>query len=670
MHSVNLQFPIAHPVTLFAIVLLVILLVPLAVRPLRIPSLVALILAGTALGPNGFHILNRDASIVLFGTVGLLYIMFLAGLEIDLNDFKKNRTKSIVFGAYTFFIPMTIGTMVSYYFLKFPLTSSILLASMFASHTLLAYPILGRLGITKSSCVNITVGGTMITDTAALLVLAVVAGGVKGELNGEFWIRLSVSFAIFAAIVIVGFPFVGRWFFKRIDDGVSQYMFVLSMVFLAAFLAELSGVEAIIGAFLGGLGLNRLIPHTSPLMNRIEFVGNAIFIPFFLLSVGMLVDFRVFFAGKEALIVAATMTVVATLCKWLAAFASQKTFGFTNVERQVMFGLSNAQAAATLAAVLVGYDLGLLNENVLNGTIVMILFTCLISTFVVENSGRLLALAEAEKLVDTSDVDDRILVPISNPETIESLIDMAVMMKAPQATQPILALSVVPDDEQAEARIVSSRRMLEKAIKYASSSGNQVEIVARVDLNISNGIMRAATELQATEILIGWNPQRSKQDLFFGSVYDKLLKESRQTLLVSHTLQPLNTFRRLILALPPLAEKEPGFLHWLKTVKHLTKQTGATLVVFACAQSKESFDTAAGNTSPKIDYEFRIFEDWDDFLILSRELQKDDLFIVVSARPGTVSFSKIHSSIPKFLTKYYSKDSFLLIFPEIVSLKA
>ncbi|HRF38820.1 MAG TPA: cation:proton antiporter, partial [Saprospiraceae bacterium] len=194
--------------------------------------------AGAIIGPNGLNLMLRDSSIVLFGTVGLLYIMFLAGLEIDLAEFKKNSFKSFTFGMYTFLIPMSIGTAVGLYVLNFSMLSSVLLASMFASHTLIAYPIISKLGVSKNRAVNVAIGGTMITDTLALLVLAIIVGMTQGEVNAAFWTRLSVSVLLFGLAVMFLFPILGRWFFKRYEDSISQYIFVLGMVFLSAFLAE------------------------------------------------------------------------------------------------------------------------------------------------------------------------------------------------------------------------------------------------------------------------------------------------------------------------------------------------------------------------------------------------------------------------------------------------
>ncbi len=434
--------PLTNPVLKFLLILVIILFAPIILNKIKIPHLLGLIIAGAVIGPNGINLMERDSSIILSGTAGLLYIMFLAGLEIDLGDFKKNSKKSLVFGLYTFIIPMTLGIFAGLYLLEFSLPTSVLLASMFASHTLIAYPLISKMGVAKNKAVNITVGGTLITDTLALLVLAVIVGMNTGEVNTEFWVGLSISILLFGLIVMLLFPIIGRWFFKRFDDNVSQYIFVLVMVYLGAVLAEMAGIEAIIGAFLAGLALNRLIPHTSPLMNRIEFVGNAIFIPFFLIGVGMLIDYRAFFKDLETIKVASVMIVVATTAKFLAAWITQKTFKFSTDQRRLIFGLSNAQAAATLAAVLVGYNIilgktetgepiRLLNESVLNGTILMILFTCTIASFVAQKGAKNIALLETSD-TETEDEEnqEKILIPINNIETTDELVNLGVTIKS------------------------------------------------------------------------------------------------------------------------------------------------------------------------------------------------------------------------------------------------
>ena len=427
------QTPFSNSVLIFSLILFIILLAPIILNRFKIPGIIGLILSGMVIGPYGLFLIQKNSAVDLFSTIGLLYIMFIAGLELDMNEFNKHKYKSLIFGFFTFLFPIVIGFPVCYYLLDYSFNTSLLIASMFATHTLIAYPIVNRLGIAKNHAVAITVGGTILTDTAVLLILAIISGTASGEATSELWIRLSISIICFAAIVYFLIPRVASWFFRRLEDEKNaHFIFVLLVVFLTAFIAEIAGLEPIIGAFAAGLTLNRLIPHTSSLMNRIEFVGNSLFIPFFLISVGMLIDFRVLTNGPQALIVAFTLTVVALLGKWLAAQLSGRIFKYSKEQRSLIFGLSSAHAAATLAVILVGYNLGIINDHVLNGTIVLILITCVVASFITEKAGKEIVLHmdnEPEQVVLNS---QRVLVPIANPQTMEKLIDFSMVIKKSQ----------------------------------------------------------------------------------------------------------------------------------------------------------------------------------------------------------------------------------------------
>ena len=521
LSNIDFTLPLADPVLKFLLILLIILAAPLLLNKLRIPHLLGLIIAGAIIGPNGFNLVLRDSSIILSGTAGLLYIMFLAGLEIDMGDFKKNSGKSLVFGMYTFLIPMILGTVVGLWVLDFSMETSVLLASMFASHTLIAYPIISKLGISKNNAVSITVGGTMITDTLALLVLTIIVGMATGNADNAFWIRLGVSIVIFALIVLLVFPFIGRWFFKRVHDNISQYIFVLSMVFFGAFLAQLAGMEAIIGSFLAGLALNRLIPQSSPLMNRVEFVGNAIFIPFFLLSVGMLIDYRAFFTSFETIKVGMVMIIVATAAKYAAAWLTQKTFRLSVDQRSVIFGLSNAQAAATLAAVMVGYNvilgtdangapIRLLNESVLNGTILMILVTCAIASFSAQKGAHNIAMKESgEETEDKDTKDEHILIPVSNEETVEELVNLSLAIKSKTNTSGLYALKVIDNQNSDDKTLKSSKRVLQTAVDTAAATDTRLKGLLRYDLSISNAITSVVKEREITDLVLGLHKERT-----------------------------------------------------------------------------------------------------------------------------------------------------------------
>jgi len=658
-------FPITDPVLIFSVVLFIILLAPIAFRRYKVPNLIVLIIAGVIFGPNGLNILLRDQSMILFGTVGLLYIMFIAGLEIDMNDFIRNKNRTLIHGFLTFIIPAAMSTWVGLTFLDLNWVSSLLFASVMSSHTLLAYPIISRLGIVNSRSVSTTVGGTIIADTAALLILAVIANYAHGKLDYTFGIRLVISLAIFCFIIFWGYPKLSRWFFKNFEsEGVSQYIFVLALVFLAGFLSHLAGIEPIIGAFLAGLALNRMIPHSSSLMNRIEFVGNAIFIPFFLISVGMLVNLSIVFKGTTALVIAGIMIVTATAGKWIAAWATQKIFRFSVLERNIIFGLTNARAAAALASVIIGFELGLLNENILNGTIIMILVTCLISTLVVERAGREQAIVENTATPEMQDIAERILVPVSNPESIEKLIDFSILLKNPKSSEPIYPLVVVSDDHQTHEKVISSNKMLEKASKHAAASDRTVSSVTRVDMNVASGIIRAIKDLMITQVIIGWNARHTAQQWIFGSVLDNLLERSGKMVLVTNLIGPLNSIERIVAVIPPNAEYETGFPHWINTLKTLARQTAAKIYFHGNPSTLSQLKQTLSDSKVKIDAEYAIFNDWDNFIRFSDKVQADDLLVVISARNGSVSYKSILDQIPKQLGKSFSDRSFVVIYPE------
>jgi Kef-type K+ transport system membrane component KefB len=682
LHALDFSLPLGNPVLIFSLILFIILFAPIILNKFKIPHLIGLIIAGALIGPNGLNLMLRDSSIILFGTVGLLYIMFLAGLEIDMADFKKNSSKSLVFGLLTFIIPMGLGTAAGLYVLNFSLATSVLLASMFASHTLIAYPIVSKLGIAKNKAVNITVGGTMITDTLALLVLAVIAGMSTGELNDEFWIRLGISVVIFALIVMLLFPIIGRWFFKRFDDNISQYIFVLGMVFLGAFLAEAAGIEAIIGAFLAGLALNRLIPHTSPLMNRIEFVGNALFIPFFLIGVGMLIDYRAFIKDIETIKVAAVMTIIAISSKFFAAFITQKIYGYNADERRLIFGLSSAQAAATLAAVLVGYNIilnqseidvaalegeviepvRLLSESVLNGTILMILITCTVASFVAQKGAQNLAVLDDIDDDNTeNEATERILLPLSNVEDTSELINLSLALKSKKNVNGIYALNIIDNSKQDGVAEKQAHKILEKAAEEASAADVNLQELMRYDLNIVNGISSVVKEHKITDIILGLHKQKLLSESFLGYTTESILSKTNATTLIYKSVQPLSTVKRNVVIIPEKAEKEIGFPFWLVKVWNIGKNTGAKLVIYA-SQATINYLKEVNKKHP-VDIEFNEFSDWEDFLIISRDVKKDDNILIIMSRKNHLSFTNTMNKIPTYLNKYFSENNFLLIYP-------
>ena len=670
--TIDFTLPLADPVLKFLLILLIILAAPLLLNKLRIPHLLGLIIAGAIIGPHGFNLVLRDSSIILSGTAGLLYIMFLAGLEIDMADFKRNSTKSLAFGMYTFLIPMILGTVVGIWVLRFNVLTSVLLASMFASHTLIAYPIISKLGISKNKAVSITVGGTMITDTLALLVLTIIVGMATGQVNDMFWIRLGVSILIFALIVLFGFPFIGRWFFKHVHDNISQYIFVLVMVFLGSFLAQVAGMEAIIGAFLSGLALNRLIPQSSPLMNRVEFVGNAIFIPFFLLGVGMLIDYRTFFTSFETIKVGLIMIIVATAAKYIAAWMTQKTFHLSTDQRSVIFGLSNAQAAATLAAVMVGYNvitgtdangepIRLLNESVLNGTILMILVTCTIASFAAQKGAHNIAAQDISDKEENKKESEHILIPVSNEETVEELVNLSLAIKSPQNKNGLFALKVIDNHHSDEKALKQSRRVLQTAVNTAAATDTRMKDLLRYDLSVSNAIASVVKEREITDLVVGLHKEKDIPAAFLGHIVESVLAESSVSTFIYKPAQPISTVRRHLIIIPELAEKEIGFNQIIFRLRNVTQNTGAATVFYGSEATLNALKKLLAKKSGEASY--IEFNDWDDFLIVFRDIKPDDTMWIILSRKEGLSYAPATARIPKYLNKYFQANSFVLAYP-------
>lgn len=673
--NIDYSLPFANPVIIFTIVLFIILFAPIIFGKIKVPHIIGLILAGVIIGPHGLNLLRRDSSIVLFGTVGLLYIMFLAGLEIDLSEFKKNRNKIIFFGLTTFVLPLTVGILACYYILGYGFLSALLLASMFSTHTLVSYPIASQYGLASKQAVTLTVGGTMITDILALLILAGVAGITKDDVSGAFWIQLGLSSIVFVCIVFFLFPVVIRWFFKKYEDSVSQYVFVLATVFLASFLAEAAGLEAIIGAFFAGLILNSFVPHSSPLMNRINFVGNALFIPFFLLGVGMLVDVSIIVRGWGALKVAGVITGVAIVTKYIAAKLTQKAFRLSKTEGNLIFGLSTSHAAATLAIILVGYNIiigeaptgepiRLLNEDVLNGTILLILVSCAVSSFVVESASSKLVLEANDVQENIPQLGDRkILLSLAYPDSVASIVDLGLMLKPKKAMSDIFALHVVNEEAIDGASHEKGKKLLDRAINHASATDNTIIPLTRFDASASNGIVYTIKEYNITDVVIGLH-QNAGRDDFLGLKAENILKRVRETVHIYKPHQPINTIKRMLVVVPPNAELEPGFIHWLSNIITLAEHSALSTTFYGAERTLAQIRQAGLRISPQLSMMFKEFNDWDDFLIFSREIRKNDLFVIVSSRKGHVSYLRQLNKLPHYLITYFDQNSFLIIYPK------
>lgn len=672
LSAAHFTLPFEDPILKFLVILMIILFMPILLNKIKVPHLIGLIIAGAIVGPNGFNIIPRDASVIVIGTTGLLFIMFMAGLEIDLNEFKKNKWKSLGFGLYTFSVPLVLGIVTGYYVLGFSILTSILFASLFSSHTLIAYPLLSKLGVTKNRAVNVTVGGTMITDVLALLVLAVCVGTAQGDVGSEFWIRLAISVVIFGVVVLVGFPIIGRWFFKKVDDKVSHFIFVMVMIYLAGLFAELAGVEAIIGAFLAGLALNRLIPHTSSLMNRIDFVGNAIFIPFFLISVGMIIDFRAFIKDFETIKVAMIMTGLSLLSKYIAAVVTQKTFRFTNSEGKLIFGLSSASAAATLAAVMVGYNIiigetetgepiRLLNESVLNGSILLILVSCTVSSFVSQKSGEEIAITEQEDdVTDNEDREEKMMLAVNYAETVEPMTNMVLLAKSKNNKDNIFALNVINEKDKESSEKMADK-LLHIATDVAASSDLKIHTQKRYDSDTINGIKNEIKQHKITDLVIGVDTQKGFSSSFVYNLYNGYLNDSSVNVLVYHSVQPISTIKIYHILIPKLSRLEAGFFPALVKIWNVVKNSGAGAIFYGDESTIKILENIKKKSS--IDAEFIILNHWKELPTIAEQMKENEALILMMAKRGMRSYLTEMQNVHQLLDDKLKDKNYLLVFP-------
>lgn len=663
--------PFEDPVLIFALVMLIILLAPMIFKKLRIPGIVGLILAGTVVGPGMFGLIERDFTIELLGTVGLLYLMFMAGLSIDLNRFEKLKEKSIGFGLISFLLPQLGAVYLGTQLLDYSLSTALLLGSIVGSHTLLAYPIVERLGITKNTGVTMSMGGTLVTDTLSLGVLAVVAGSIGDDLGAGYWVGFGTSVVIFVAAAVLILPRLGRWFFRNVQyQNNIDFVFMVAVLFTTAFFAELAGLAPIIGAFMAGLLLNRLVPGSGTLMSRIQFVGNALFIPFFLISVGMLVDISVL-GSLDVWVKAIAFSLLVFAGKGLASLAVTYFFKFSKQEGLVVYGLTTPQSAATLAVTLVGFELGFFDTTAVNAVVIMILITCLVGPWLVENFGREVAKQEDEKPYSAADAPQRILVPLANPETSDALMDIAFMVRDEKSGQPIYPLTVARDGANVEGNVARAEKMLSHAVIHAAAAEVPVNPVTRIDLNVSRGIARAVEEQLVTNIVIGWNGEVSTKRKIFGSVLDQLLEEVDEMVMVCKIEKPVNTFERIVVAIPPFASLEIGFRGTIRSIKLMAEQMGVDLVVVSTLDREPYVKKGIQKIKPDLEIEFETINQWSDLPSwIDKNQDENDLFVLVSSREGTLSWRPGLDRLPRVISQRYPEMSFITIYSSEVESEA
>lgn len=659
-------FPVTEPTWIFLGVLSIILFAPLLFNKLRMPHIIGMILAGMLIGPHGLNVLERDGSFELFGKVGLYYIMFLASLEINMQEMKQAKGGALFMGLVVFLIPIALGLVANVFILKYSLVASVLLASMYASYTLISYPIVARYGLSRLRCVNFVVGGTIITDTLTLFVLAVVAGTFSGEADVWFVLAMLGKLLLVGFVIVFFFPRIARYFFRNYNDSVIQYIFVMVMLFLGAGMMELAGMEGILGAFITGLVLNRLIPHSSPLMRRIDFVGNAIFIPYFLIGVGMMIDISVLFRGGNALVVAAVMVVTALTGKWLASFIVSKVYHMSSGERNLMFGLSTSQAAATLAAAIVGHGIiledgsRLLNDDVLNGTILLILVTCIVSSITSDRASRKLIISGKVLNNPTTVSSKKTLLALANPNLVDRLMDLALLVRKENSKIPLSAITVVLDEDRKLQQ--QGTKVLDLAASIAASANVPLLTKVRLTTNLAHGIIHEVKENDYRELIVGFHKKETANDSFLGGVLPEVLAALDCQIVMARMNIPLNTVRTIHITFPAKAEFEAGFSYWVEETARMASGLDCKIMYHGHPDTMARIKEELKKHEP-IETHFFETDGGNDLKRLSKIIHKDHLLIIVSARRGSISFRPSLDHIFVQLQRDYQDTSVLLIYP-------
>lgn len=673
MLNLTHYFPITDPTLIFFVVLLIVLFAPIIMGKLRIPHIIGMVLAGIVVGKYGLNILERDSSFELFGKVGLYYIMFLAALEMDMEGMKKNKSRLLIYGLLTCFIPFTLTYLMSIHLLHYSAKASLLLSCIMASNTLIAYPIVSRYGLQQKPSVTLSVGSSMLSLLIALVILAGLVASF-GEHDGVlFWVFFAAKFAAYCGFMIFLIPRLTRWFLRRYSDAVMQFIFVMAMLFMSAALSQIVGIEGVFGAFFAGLILNRYIPHISPLMNRLEFIGNALFIPYFLIGVGMLINVNLLFQGGHILWVIFCIVFFGTLGKAIAAYAACLGFRLPLSSGHMMFGLTSAHAAGSIAMVMVGMNIligpntYLVNDDMLNGVVIMILFTCIISSLLTDWSSQKIILRDKE-LPEAEDEkkgnDEKILIPVRYPEYADSLMDLALLVRNQKLNRGLVCLNVVYDDKDMRYNQEQGRQLLDHCSQLAAATDVMTQTQVRIAANIANGIKHAFNEFQCSEIIIGMHMHPERSPKFWGEFHQSLFNGLSRQIIMARVIQPLNTIRRIQVAVPSRAEFEPGFYRWLERLSRMAGNLDCRIQFHGRTETLALINEYIQNRHHEMRADYALMNHWNEMPQLAAQISNDHMLVVITARKGTVSYKTALERLPEEITRFFSGTNLIIIFPD------
>lgn len=625
-----------EPVAFFLLIMGIILITPLLSERVHLPGIVGIILGGMLIGPYGFHLIEAGDRIQFLSTIGLVYLMFSAGLEVDIHQFMRVRGRAVIFGLLTFSLPQLMGMALGR-ILGLDLLGMILLGSAFASHTLIAFPILTRLGATRNEAIAVTTGATVLTDIGAFLILAVVLGAHTGGIDIAYFVKLFLLLIFFALLIIFGLPRLGKFFFQRFTTRAIEFQFVIVMLFVAAFGAELIGVHEVVGAFLTGLAINATLPRHSPVIGHVLFIGESFFIPVFLLYSGMITDPLSFIRDTQTILVALGVTVVAYISKLLAAWITARIFKYTKNEFWTAYGLSHAQAAVTIPTLVIGLDIGLFDSTLFNAAIMMILLTSITSPLLVQHFAPGLPTSDQDE--QPLPLFSRILVPVIDPRSQEKLIGLAALLAKVNDGKTI-ALNVIQAGSIKEEEFALRRDQLERTPEILSDPESQIELIPRLAETHAKGILYTAQEQAASLILMGWRGKRTLRESVLGSVLDEVIWGSDTPVMVAKLSVPLNGTQRVAFVVPPKAAPRIVLSRMLDFNLTLAKALNVPLVI----RADESYLQALQSLLPGLKTEHPIEVEALDGQLNAAALEQESIssFIVM---PGFGSRKRVADTL-------------------------
>ena len=657
------MFPITDHIWASMIILLVVLTVPLLMARIRFPQIAGLIVAGVLIGPGCLGIVQSDQVLDFFSSTGLLFIMFFAGLEIDLEEMKKNKVWGIGFGVMTFAAPWILCYLTGRYMAGMDVASAGIMACILGSHTLVSYPIISRYGQGRRKSVTISVAGALVAILLALVTYAVVQASAGGQ---EFNpILFAAKVAIYAAIVIFLFPRIARLFFSQVKSSFSHFLFVLIMLALSCGLAQLAGIESILGAFLAGLVLNRYIPKSSPLMNRLDFVGNTLFVPVFLVSTGMMIDFKELIGNFAVLYLFTLIFTAGTIGKWLVAFLIQKSCHMNACDRRILFGLSESHAAGALAIAMGAYAAGLFENTALSATVLTVLFSCIVSNLETERGARKLHAMEQEN--QAAHAENRLLVALTGSNTLQAIMDTAMTLHSPE-DRDMVGLYVTVGGDHTQKYMQDGRDRLSEAARIAASADIPFTSQNRLGNNITESIIHASTEFQATRLLMGLPLKPDITTRYYESIIRSLTEGFGGQIVLQRFMRPMNTIRRITVLVPGPVVQDDAFENCLKSLYGITMAIGCATEFYGKEQAIDAVRSLGLNfSSGRVRYN-AVGESADMNWVIA-DAHQDHLLVMIGQRDSETHAGRAFLHLYERLHMSETEFSVMLLYPDTDNLK-